>query len=127
MYRVSPFTYFVSGMLSTSVANAELNCAANEYLLMQPPAGATCGQYLGAFVEATSGSLLDANATVDCRYCPATSTNSYLESISVDFSDAWRNFGIVWAYIIFNVGAALFIYWLARVPKKVSAGKAKKA
>ncbi len=24
----------------------------------------------------------------------------------------------MWAYIIFNVAMALFLYWLARVPKK---------
>ncbi|KAG4442873.1 hypothetical protein IFR05_001669 [Cadophora sp. M221] len=127
MYRVSPFTYFVSGMLSTSVANAEAICAANEYLVMQPPNGSTCGEYLGAFTEATKGYVLDVSATFNCQYCTTNSTNAYLSTISVDFGDAWRNFGIVWAYIIFNTAAALAIYWLARVPKKVHAEKTKKA
>jgi hypothetical protein len=30
----------------------------------------------------------------------------------------WRNFGIMWAFIIFNVFGAVLFYWLARVPKK---------
>lgn len=25
---------------------------------------------------------------------------------------------ILWAYIVFNVFAALFVYWLVRVPKR---------
>ena len=33
-------------------------------------------------------------------------------------ADRWRNFGIMFAYIIFNVFGALFLYWLTRVPKK---------
>lgn len=32
---------------------------------------------------------------------------------------------ILWVYIIFNVFAALFVYWLVRVPKKKFAKKKK--
>jgi hypothetical protein len=39
------------------------------------------------------------------------------------YSHAWRNFGILIAYCIFNVFAALAIYYLARVPKKAKAKK----
>lgn len=125
MYRVSPFTYLVSGMLSTSTADGKVICAANEYLIMQPPTGSTCAEYLYGFVEATRGYVLDANATANCKYCPAGSTNSYLASISIYYHDAWRNLGIVWVYIVFNITAALAIYWLVRMPKKVSTKKKK--
>jgi hypothetical protein len=33
------------------------------------------------------------------------------------YSEAWRNFGIMWAFIIFNVVAALAFYWIFRVPR----------
>jgi flagellar biosynthesis/type III secretory pathway M-ring protein FliF/YscJ len=29
----------------------------------------------------------------------------------------WRNFGLLWVYVVFNIFAAVFFYWLARVPK----------
>ena len=41
-------------------------------------------------------------------------------------SNMWRNFGILWAYIIFNIFAALGVYWLARVPKGKKVEKTKK-
>ena len=28
---------------------------------------------------------------------------------------SWRNYGIMWAYVIFNIFAAFGLYWLARV------------
>lgn len=127
MYRVSPFTYLVSGMLSTSVANADIICAANEYLVMQPPSGSTCGQYLSDYVDMAGGYVLDGNATNDCQLCPLNSTNSYLDGLSISFNDAWRNFGFIWVYVAVNVVGALAIYWLARMPKKVNAEKEKKA
>lgn len=37
-----------------------------------------------------------------------------------------RNFGIIWAYIIFNGFAAVFLYWLVRVPKGGAGKKEKK-
>jgi hypothetical protein len=37
--------------------------------------------------------------------------------VSSNYSDAWRNFGILWVYVIFNIFGALFLYWLIRVPK----------
>jgi ATP-binding cassette subfamily G (WHITE) protein 2 (PDR) len=125
MYRVSPFTYLVSGMLSASFAHAKVTCADNEYLTMQPNAGSTCGMYLADFAEATGGYILDTNATENCKFCPTSSTDSYLARLSIHYENAWRDFGIMWGYIAFNVAAALFIYWLARVPKQGLSKKSK--
>jgi ATP-binding cassette subfamily G (WHITE) protein 2 (PDR) len=118
MYRVSPFTYLVGGMLSTSVANTNVVCAANEYLIMHPPAGSTCGQYLSDYATTSGGYILDNNATANCQFCPLSSTNQYLDSIFVTFDHAWRDFGIMWVYGIVNIFGALAIYWLVRMPKK---------
>lgn len=127
MYRVSPFTYLVSGMLSTALADAAITCAANEFLVMQPPSGVSCGQYLEGYINATQGYLKDANAMIDCQLCPSSSTNAYLGRINIEFGNAWRDFGLVWVYIVFNIAAAMGIYWLARVPKKANTEKVKKA
>nr|ACN71232.1 ABC transporter ABCl1 [Colletotrichum lindemuthianum] len=118
MYRVSPFSYIVSGMLSTAVANTEVVCAANEYLHFNPPSGETCQQYLEAYINATGGYLLDGQATTDCQFCTIKDTNVFLAAVKADYNDRWRNFGIAWVYIIFNIFGALGLYWLARVPKK---------
>ncbi|KAJ5520712.1 hypothetical protein N7463_001165 [Penicillium fimorum] len=118
MYRVSPFTYLVSAMLSTGVSGADAFCEAVEYLKFNPPANQTCQDYMGPFINMTgSGYLKDPLATIDCSFCTVSKTNTYLLQISSDFADAWRNFGLMWVYILANIFGALLIYWLVRVPK----------
>ncbi|CCF46345.1 ABC transporter [Colletotrichum higginsianum] len=118
MYRVNPFTYFVEGFLGTALANARASCAPNEFLVFNPPAGSTCAEYLRPYVDVMGGSVDNPDATDACRFCPIAETNSFLASVNVDFANRWRNFGIMWAFVVFNVAAAFFLYWLARVPKK---------
>jgi ATP-binding cassette subfamily G (WHITE) protein 2 (PDR) len=118
MYRVSPFTYLVSGILSTGVANTNMTCAANEYLNFDPPLGQTCMEYMKPYIMNVGGYLQDQDAISNCSYCTTTSTNTFLESVNSSYSTAWRNFGILWAYVVFNVVMALLLYWLFRVPDK---------
>ncbi|KAL5363864.1 ABC-2 type transporter-domain-containing protein [Aspergillus floccosus] len=118
MYRVSPFTYLVSAMLSTGLSGASARCEKVEYLVFDPPANQTCGEYMTPYIEMVhSGYLLDENATSDCSFCSVSSTDTFLAQIGSHFDDAWRNFGLMWVYIAFNIAGAVFIYWLARVPK----------
>ncbi|KAH8899834.1 hypothetical protein GQ53DRAFT_202929 [Thozetella sp. PMI_491] len=117
MYRVSPFNYIVSAMLSTAVANTKVVCADNEYLHFDPPQGMDCGTYFGNYTMAVGGYMLDDKATTDCAYCAIDDTNTFLKTVSSSYDDRWRNFGIIWVFIIFNVFAGLGLYWLARVPK----------
>ncbi|ORX90944.1 putative ABC transporter [Basidiobolus meristosporus CBS 931.73] len=117
MYRVSPFTYLVSAMLSTGVSGTRAVCEAVEYLHFKPPSNMTCGQYMSTYTSFAGGYLLDPNATDSCSFCTISSTDTFLASVSSYYKDAWRNFGLMWVYIIFNIFAAVFIYWLARVPK----------
>lgn len=120
MYRVSPFTYLISAMLSTSVRDTTVSCAANEFRSFTPPPGQTCYQFMEPYINEVGGYLSAStiNATDGCSYCAILETNKFLEAESINPKDAWRNFGIIWAYIAFNVVGALGLYWLARVPKK---------
>lgn len=127
MYRLSPFTYLIGGMLSTAVANTAVTCADNELLHFEPRAGQTCGQYIANFQNAFGGYMSNPSATTDCSFCPIRDTNVFLETFNIYYSDAWRNFGILWAFVIFNICAAIGIYWLARVPKTKGKKKEKKA
>lgn len=126
MYRLSPFTYLVSAMLSTAVANTNIECAANELLKFQPVGNDTCYQYMEPYMTAVGGYLTNPNSTTDCSFCTIGDTNTFLAGARAYYSDRWRNYGIIWAYIFFNIGAALFVYWLVRVPKKKLGGKKKK-
>ncbi|KAL6875257.1 ABC transporter ABCl1 [Trichoderma novae-zelandiae] len=126
MYRVSPFSYLVNGMLSVAVANTNVYCADNEFVRMQPPANKTCGEYLQAFIDLTHGNITNPDSTDECVYCSVSETNTFLATVGSHYSERWRNFGLIWVYILFNIAAALFVYWLARMPKN-KLKKAKKA
>ncbi|KAI2486915.1 ABC transporter CDR4 [Pyrenophora tritici-repentis] len=117
MYRVSPFTYMVSGLLSSGLANNVVNCAQNELIRFEPPQGTTCGDYMSPYIATNGGKLSNPNATNDCRFCTIATTNKFLANISSSYSDYWRNFGILWVYVVFNIIMALVLYWLVRMPK----------
>jgi len=119
MYYISPFHYLVEGLLTDAVGATELVCAPNEYLNFDPPSGSTCTQYLKEYLAAAgTGYFLDPNATTACQFCPISDTNIFLAQLSLYYDNAWRDFGLMFIYIIFNFFAALGIYYLARVPKK---------
>lgn len=119
MYRISPFNYLVDAMLSVAVANTAVVCAPNEFRHFLPPVGQTCAEYMNDYINVmgSGGYLEDPGATGNCSYCSFDSTNQFLSEISSSYSHRWRNFGIMWVYIIFNVFMAVFLYWLVRVPK----------
>lgn len=120
MYRISPFTYIVGTLMSTGIADSPVVCAPKEILHFPviPTTANNCGDYLGPYAESTGGFIYNPDATSDCQYCSIANTNTYLESYNIFPHDSWRNFGFMFIYIIFNILACLFFYWLARVPKK---------
>ncbi|KAI5778459.1 ABC-2 type transporter-domain-containing protein [Geopyxis carbonaria] len=118
LYRVSPFTYLVSAMLSTGVAGTNVTCSDIETLHFSPPSGQTCGEYLAPYLKLGGGAVYNPNATADCDYCAMSTTDQFLAAVNISYDDRWRNFGLIIVYIAFNIAGAMFLYWLARVPKR---------
>lgn len=118
VYRLSPFTYLVDGMLSTGIANSNVVCSEIEYLHFNPLPTQNCGTYMQQHISNFGGYVQNPEAMTDCAYCPISSTNVFLSAVGLSYDRRWRNFGLMWVYIVFNTGMALVIYWWARVPKK---------
>lgn len=123
MYYLSPFTWLVSAFLSTGLANTSVTCASYEYSVFTPPSGQTCEEYMAPYGRANGGYLGPATNATTCSWCSLSSTNTFLASVGSNYSDRWRNFGIIFGYIFFNTFMALFLYWLVRVPKKAAKTK----
>ncbi|OQD88934.1 hypothetical protein PENANT_c003G00615 [Penicillium antarcticum] len=120
MYRLSPFTYLVSSVLSTGVAGTTVECSSIELLTVSPPAGQNCSSYLGPYIDALHGRLLNPEASTNCEICSMSRTDQFLEGLGMRYSDHWRNIGVLFAFVGFNIVAAVFLYWLIRVPKQWS-------
>ncbi|KAJ5566187.1 hypothetical protein N7535_007825 [Penicillium sp. DV-2018c] len=121
MYRVSPFTYWIGGMAGTQVHNRQIICSPAELSVFNPPSGQTCFQYLEKYVTAAGGNLLNPDATSQCKYCSLRVADQFLATAGIEYGDRWRNFGIMWAFILFNIFVATLMYYLVRVKRWNSA------
>lgn len=120
MYRASPVTYMISGVMSSAMSGYEVACSAGETLHVQlPPNGntTTCGAFFAAFQAEAGGTVLDPDATGSCAFCPLATTDDFLARFGIYYADRWRNFGLLWVYIVANIGFACALYWLFRVPR----------
>jgi ABC-type multidrug transport system permease subunit len=117
MYRASPFTYFVAGVLSTGLAGVEVQCSEIELLNIKPPEGQACGSYLDPYVNALHGKLINPESSADCKVCSLSTTDQFLAAYNIHYSQHSRNIGILFAFVGFNIVMAFFLYWLLRVPK----------
>ena len=70
------------------------------------------------------GSIYNPDATADCQYCTISNADQFLSSVSISYSTRWRDYGIGFSYIIFNIFAAVMLYYLIRVRK--SSGRSMK-
>lgn len=117
MYRINPFTYLVSSFMSTTLGQAPAYCDESEFQVFASPAGQTCGEYMAEYIQVAGGYLKDQASTGMCRYCQINSTDQFLERINANWGTRWRDFGLLWVYVVVNIGAAVGLYWLCRVPK----------
>ncbi|TFL05156.1 putative ABC multidrug transporter [Pterulicium gracile] len=98
IYRVSPFTYFISSLLSVGIAHAPVECTSSELTVFDPPADSTCGDYLESFMSSAGGKLLKQDATSGCQFCTIENTDMFLAGFKAEYSERWRNVGIICAY-----------------------------
>ncbi|KAK9371409.1 putative ABC multidrug transporter [Lipomyces kononenkoae] len=115
MYRVSPLTYLIAGMAGTGLNGRAVQCSSSELSVFNPPSGMTCGAYMGSYLQQAQGQLYNSTAVSQCQYCPLSSANQFLAASNIYPSQRWRDWGIGWAYIGFNIFGAVFLYYLFRV------------
>jgi ABC-type multidrug transport system permease subunit len=137
MYRVSPLTYLIAGMTATGLHGRQIHCADAELSVFNPPAGVSCGSYLEPYLQVSGGQLYNPAAMSGCQFCQLQNADQYLSASNicefgskaicylvfvaliltwaVVYSERWRNFGLGWAYIGFNVAGTVMLYYMFRV------------
>ncbi|KAJ5216103.1 uncharacterized protein N7498_002510 [Penicillium cinerascens] len=96
MYWLTPFHYLLEGLLGVVTHKVPVRCVAREEAYFSPPSGMTCQEYAGAYAREAGGYLSNA-ANGLCAYC--------------QFSEG-DQFGIFWAYVVFNFLMVFFFSWL---------------
>jgi ABC-type multidrug transport system permease subunit len=84
---------------------------------MQPPTGTSCGTYLTPYAQLGGGRIYNPDAMADCQYCTASNADQFLRSVAISYGTRWRDYGIGFAYIAFNIFMAVFLYYIIRVRK----------
>jgi ABC-type multidrug transport system permease subunit len=115
MWRVSPLTYWVGGMAATLLHGRQVECSPDEVSIFNPPSGQSCGAYMQPYLTKAPGYLLNPDATKECRYCSISVADTFLALSRIYWKNRWRNFGLIWVYVFFNIAAAVLLYYFFRV------------
>jgi ABC-type multidrug transport system permease subunit len=116
-----------SGLFSNVIHNTTVKCSSLEINVFQPPVGQSCGKFAGPFLSFGIGALYNPNATSNCKYCRFSTGDQYLKTLDFNWSHRWRNFGFMWAYILFNVGMLCFVTWIPRELRKRAVARGRRA
>lgn len=116
----------IGGWAGTGLDGREVHCAEAELAIFNPPTGLTCERYLTPYFQnGAPGLLQNPSATSNCEYCPFQNANQYLALSSIYPSQRFRNLGIGFGFIIFNIFAAISLYYFFRIRKVSFGGPAK--
>jgi ABC-type multidrug transport system permease subunit len=118
MYRATPLTYYIAGIMSTGLSGLDIKCESHDIVyLPRIPTGDTCASYLSLYISRAGGTLLNPGASSDCQICPYSDAKALLAEYGMYFSRRWRDFGISVAYNGINVALIFLLYWATRARK----------
>ncbi|KAJ7476163.1 pleiotropic drug resistance ABC transporter [Mycena latifolia] len=116
MYRLSPYTYLTEGLLGQALGKHAITCSAVELVTVEPPAGQTCGDYLGPYISFAGGYLTNKDASAACQFCSTATTDQFLgASFNIYYAHHWRNLGLMFAYILANIAGLYLLTYFFRI------------
>ncbi|KAJ2099259.1 ATP-binding cassette transporter snq2 [Coemansia sp. S100] len=118
MYWISPYHYFIEGVIVNDMHGTRINCKPNEFFSFTPGAGQSCNQFAGSWVGSTRGYLRDPAATGSCEYCIYRTGDEYYNTLSWSFGHRWRNFCILLGFTAFNIAFTVFMTRMYKVNKR---------
>ncbi|KAG9313738.1 hypothetical protein JVU11DRAFT_6092 [Chiua virens] len=123
MYRVTPFTYLVEGLLGPALEHKLITCSPNELATIEPPSGMTCSAYMDPYISFAGGYLTNPNATTDCEFCPFQYTDEFMrQTFNISYENHWRDLSIFVGVTVFNVLFMFLGMYFCRIRKTQSKG-----
>lgn len=125
MYPLSPFHYLVEGMLGVALHGLPVECSSAEYAYFNAPPGYTCDSYTAPYISEAGGYVREING--QCAFCQYATGDEFAAGFNVYYSNNWRDYGIFWAYCIFNfavvfVASYFFLVGGSKLMRKRKAG-----
>eukprot|EP00026_Physarum_polycephalum_P005669 Phypoly_transcript_05704.p1 GENE.Phypoly_transcript_05704~~Phypoly_transcript_05704.p1 ORF type:complete len:595 (+),score=118.57 Phypoly_transcript_05704:2-1786(+) len=116
VYHLDPFRYFMEGVIGTAMAPLTIVCSNKDFLRFLAPVNQTCGQYTADFLTYAPGYINnpDAMNPTLCEYCQFRSGNQFLNTLEWSVDYRWRDFGIMFGYLAFNLIVSVIFVWLFR-------------
>ncbi|GAA5839263.1 hypothetical protein JCM11251_006022 [Rhodosporidiobolus azoricus] len=114
MYYLTPFTYLIEGMLANVLGGVQFRCEQDEFQVVVPPTGQECVSWLGQYTSRAGGYAEVLNDGT-CGFCQVSSGDLYLGQLNMSFSHRWRNYGILWGFIVLNIAAVFLGFYLYSV------------
>ncbi|OIW29031.1 hypothetical protein CONLIGDRAFT_715452 [Coniochaeta ligniaria NRRL 30616] len=116
LYYLNPATYWIAGVLASTLRGQPVVCAEGEAARFEPLGGQTCGRFAGKWVSAVGrGYLMNPDAMGGCAYCPYASGEEFLASLNITPGEKWRDFGIFLAFCVSNWALVYFFIYTVRV------------
>ncbi|CAO2655641.1 Nn.00g044440.m01.CDS01 [Neocucurbitaria sp. VM-36] len=111
MYWLTPFKYLLEGFLALLLRGQEIRCDTTEMAIFPPPPNQDCQSYAGQFAQ-QSGGYVQTQPDGNCGFCQYATGDAFAASFNVFPKYIWRDFGIMWAYILFNFAVVFVCTWL---------------
>ncbi|KAF1956886.1 hypothetical protein CC80DRAFT_412238 [Byssothecium circinans] len=111
MYWLTPFHYLLEGFLGLLVNGLPVQCDTSELAIFPPPPGQDCQSYAGGYAQ-QSGGYVQTQANGDCGFCQYATGDAFAASFNVFAKNTYRDFGLMWAYIMFNFAVVFICTWL---------------
>lgn len=113
MYWLTPFHYLLEGFLGVLVHDIPMECVEREETLFSlPPGQDSCQSYAGSFLSQATGYVRDVGNGM-CAYCLFSDGDQFAaNNFNVYYNHKWRDYGIFWAFVMFNFAAVFVLSWL---------------
>ncbi|KAF1982123.1 hypothetical protein K402DRAFT_397857 [Aulographum hederae CBS 113979] len=111
MYWLTPFKYLLEGFLGLLLSGQPVRCDPQEMAMFPPPPGQSCQSYAGPYAQMAGGYVQDMEGGL-CGFCQYADGDQFAASFNVFREFVWRDFGIFWAFIVFNFAVVYACSWL---------------
>nr|AAL91496.1 ABC transporter AbcG10 [Dictyostelium discoideum] len=116
VYHSNPCRYFLEGVVTSVLKNVFVDCSNEDLTKFSNPTNLTCKEYF----KPTYGNVraVTKGDESECGYCVFKSGEEYYKTLGWSYENRLRNYGILWAFFIFNIIMVVSFVYLTKKPNR---------